>query len=112
MKRPVYEEDSAAFPADYYTVRQYRGVAFQVYGWELEYGTEWVTDETAEPDENGELPMCEEEYERRTGMVIAVMVGDDYKHKVDPEDLTPLDREAFCGECGAIGCTHDGLDRE
>lgn len=30
----------------------------------------------------------------------------------DPEDITPLEREAYCGECGQIGCCHDGLERD
>ena len=94
MKRN-YEKDSEAFPADNYTVRGYRGVAFYVLGWETE------------PDEDTEWSGCES----RTGRVLAVMVGDDYRHRVDPEDLTPLAREEFCGVCGQIGCSHDGYDR-
>lgn len=41
-------------------------------------------------------------------MVRAVMVGDDRVHEVDVADLTPLADGAYCGECGQIGCTHDG----
>lgn len=41
----------------------------------------------------------------------AVMVGDDRVHVLDAADVTVMDREAFCGECGQVGCTHDGLDR-
>jgi hypothetical protein len=49
--------------------------------------------------------------ETRTGMVLAVMIGDDHRHRVDEEDLEPLPREDYCGECGQIGCRHDGMDR-
>lgn len=89
------ERDSAAFPADHYSVSYYPGIAFWVEGWETE------------PDEDTEWTG----YEQRTGFVLAVMVGDDYRHKVDPEDLTPLDELAFCHVCGQIGCAHDGIDR-
>lgn len=45
------------------------------------------------------------------GQVAAIMVGDDRVHMLDPDDCTVIDRERFCGECGQIGCGHDGLDR-
>lgn len=38
--------------------------------------------------------------------VIAVMVGDDRGHVVDVSDLTKLDDNQFCSECGQIGCGH------
>lgn len=94
-RRPHYEADDTTFNADAYTVRGYRGIAFYVLGWETE------------PDEDTEWSG----YEVRTGQVLAVMIGDDRRHAVDPDDLTPLDRRAYCGECGQIGCAHDGLDR-
>ncbi len=94
--RANYETDTAAFPADAYTVRGWgQGIAFYVRGWETE------------PDEDTEWSG----YENRTGRVIVTMIGDDAKHIVDVDDLTPLDRKAYCGECGQIGCTCDGLDR-
>lgn len=40
-----------------------------------------------------------------------VMVGDDKRHTVDKDDCTPIEREDYCGECGQIGCSHDGYDR-
>jgi len=94
-RRPNYEEDNNTFPADNYRARQYPGIAFYVLGWETE------------PDEDTEWSG----YETRTGQVLAVMVGDDRRHAFDPDDLTPLAREEFCGECGQIGCPHDGYDR-
>jgi hypothetical protein len=39
------------------------------------------------------------------------MVGDDVRFAFDPSDLEPIAREDYCGECGQIGCPHDGLDR-
>jgi hypothetical protein len=48
----------------------------------------------------------------RTGNVVAVMKGDDRRFVEDPDYFTPLDREEDCGECGQLGCRHDGLDRD
>lgn len=83
-----YETDDVAFPHDAYTVRGYAGIAFYVLGWETE------------PDEDTEWSG----YEPRTGRVIVVMIGDDRKHAVNPEDLTPLAPTAYCRDCGQIGC--------
>jgi hypothetical protein len=49
-----------------------------------------------------------------TGLVGVVMVGDDYAHLVDPDDLVRISRADYCGECGQIGCAHgaDQLDDE
>jgi hypothetical protein len=90
-----YEVDDETFPAEAYCVRGYAGVAFYVLGWEIE------------PDEDTEWSGCEV----RTGRVLAVMVGDDQRHSLDPDDVTELPREDYCAGCGQIGCTHDGLDR-
>ena len=95
MKLPYYETDDAAFPAEAYTVDGYRGIAWYVYGWELE------------PDEDTEWSGIQV----RTGRVVCVMVGDDRKFRFDPSELAPLEREDYCGVCGQIGCRHDGLDR-
>ena len=89
-----YEEDAETFPSDYYSVRQYPGVAFYVLGWETK------------PDEDTEWSG----YEVRTGRVLAVMVGDDHRHSLDEDDLTPLKRSKFCASCGQIGCGHNVID--
>lgn len=34
------------------------------------------------------------------------MVGDDLDRFVSSAELTALDEEEFCGECGQIGCGH------
>ena len=67
-------------------------MAFYVLGWETEptEDTEW------------------DGIEVRTGKVIAVMVGDDYKHRVEESDLSRIEREEYCGSCGQIGCHGDG----
>lgn len=94
MKRH-YESADDDFPASAYTVRGYAGIAWYVLGWETE------------PDDDTEWSGCE----NRTGQVVAIMVGDDRHFSVQPDDLTPLTRAAYCGVCGQIGCAHDGMDR-
>ena len=46
------------------------------------------------------------EYEDRD-RVRAVMVGDDRVHEVDVDDLTMIDEESFCRDCGQVGCGHN-----
>lgn len=87
--RTNFDEDTEAFPAEHYTVRGFSGVACFVLGWETK------------PDEDTEWSG----YEARTGRVLVVMVGDDTRHSVDPEDCTPLAPDAFCRDCGQVGCT-------
>lgn len=90
MPRLNYEQDNETFPADAYSVRQYPGVAFHVYGWETQ------------PDEDTEWSGIES----RTGRIVTVMVGDDRQFTFDENDVTPIAREAYCGSCGQIGCSH------
>ena len=73
----------------------HKGVAFRVHGVETQpdADTEWTG------------------IESHTGRLVVVMVGDNHRYSCDPEDVTELERAEFCGECGQIGCTHDGLDR-
>ena len=40
--------------------------------------------------------------------VVVVMIGDDYRWHVPPEDVVTIDDDAYCGGCGQIGCTADG----
>lgn len=95
-RRPAFEtDDNGAFPGAYRVRGWGSGVAFYVRGWETE------------PDEDTEWSG----YETRTGRIVVTMIGDDARHTVDPEDLTPLDRRDYCGECGQVGCTCDGYDR-
>lgn len=46
-----------------------------------------------------------------SSQVIVVMIGDDYHHTVDIEDLILIDDLDYCAECGQIGCPHDGRER-
>ena len=96
MQLQHYDVDSEAFPADAYMVQGEHGIAWYVLGWETE------------PDEDTEWSG----YEVRTGRVVCRMVGDDRNFHFDPDDLIAIDREDYCGECGQIGCCHDGYDRE
>ena len=104
--RKRYESDDEHFSADAYQVRGYKGIAWYVLGWEVETGPcEWYDHDA------GEWVFDEEPGDVRTGQVVAVMVGDDRRFTFDEEDVIPLKREEYCGECGQMGCTHDGLDR-
>lgn len=103
--RRTYEEDNETWPADAYSVNGYRGIAFRVSGWETEPEIEQAN------EDNGWTDYWDGESMQRTGRVIAVMVGDDYQHVVDVEDLTPLGELEYCGVCGQVGCQHDGRDR-
>lgn len=44
--------------------------------------------------------------------VTVTMVGDDRLFSAERDELTVIERETFCGECGQVGCGHDGLDRD
>ena len=99
MRHPNYEpfeEGDTLHDVHHVTVRQYPGVAFHACGWEVQ------------ADEDTEWTGIEE----RTGRVICVMVGDDFRHSVDEVDVSPLPRSSFCGECGQIGCHCDWYDGE
>jgi hypothetical protein len=96
MRKTHYEADRATFTAAAYGVRGYQGIAFRVLGW------------TTAPDEDTEWTGIEE----RTGEVSAYMVGDDRIHVLDVSDIWPMKRRDYCGECGQVGCSHDGLDRD
>ncbi len=79
----------------YVRVKGFRGVACTFVGMQTERF--WDLDEGIFPDDPEE---------RETGMALVVMVGDDHRHAVDPEDMTVIDEESFCGSCGQIGCGH------
>jgi hypothetical protein len=129
MNRPNFEVDEVTFPAEAYRVKGSAGVAWRVYGWEIErvfpeYETEcWACDgsgtryNTDEPCKrcagSGKVWTQEEEPEKvRTGRVVCVMVGDNARFTFDPDQLTPLDDLAYCTQCGQIGCGHDGRVRD
>ena len=64
------------------------GIAFFILGYQTE------------PDEDTEWSG----YENRTGMLVAIMVGDDLHHLVEPDDLTEINDDEYCSCCGQIGC--------
>lgn len=94
MKLAHYEADQKFSGS--FRIGGWPAVAVRILGWETE------------PDADTEWTGIEE----RTGKVVAVIVGDDKKHSVDPDDLIELKRKDYCGECGQIGCQHDRLDRD
>ncbi len=101
MRHKNWEDDETKYPSDSaYSVESYPGIAWRVFGWEIERG-KWADDDGEEMD-----------IERRTGKLICVMIGDDRRFSFDPEDIKEIKREEYCGVCGQIGCSHDGLERE
>jgi hypothetical protein len=90
-------EKAAEYEADAYTIAgSHAGVAWYVLGWETE------------PDEETEWTGMEP----RTDRLVVCMVGDDCHYAVETDEVVELAREDYCGECGQVGCTHDGLPRE
>lgn len=75
-----------------YRVAGYGGVAWRYNGPETRTG--WDED-------------FEEELRYETGMVEMVMVGDDRIFIIDPQDVEPISDDAYCSECGQIGCEGD-----
>ena len=88
-----YETEDNLYP-DPVTDRRYGVIAVHILGWETQ------------PDED----TAWSGYEARTGWLVAVMVGDDHKYLIDPEDIEPLDATAYCRDCGQIGCTSNVSD--
>lgn len=73
--------------------------AYTADGWSS--GIAWrVTRWQTEPDEDTEWTG----YEQPTGRLVAHMIGDDRDFTFEPEELTPLEDEDFCSECGQVGC--------
>lgn len=126
MHKTTYETDDATFSANAYRVKGYRGVAWYVLGWKTQAVSPWfclncsccgferdggggVTLEQGDKtcDHDNITYSDEPEYER-TGEIVAVMVGDDRRFTFDLNEISPLEREEYCGECGQIGCSHDG----
>jgi len=110
MRRPNFEVDETTFPAEAYTVKgkNNKGIAWRVYGWELEA----VLEADFYDNETDTLIVGMEWNEERTGRVVCVMIGDDRRFTFDPDELTPLADLDYCAVCGQVGCTHDGRERE
>lgn len=94
-----------------YTVDGYDGVAFYIYG----YQQIWEPYTSIYEDEDGneyEEESGEGEWHDNPDILLMVMVGDDRKFEVDPADITKIDDNDYCSECGQIGCTADGKMRD
>lgn len=84
-------ESAPEYAADAYRIAGWAGgVAWSVYGWEVE------------PDEDTEWSGCM----ARTGNLVCVMIGDDRRFSIDPDDVHAIEDGAYCRECGQIGCGH------
>jgi len=81
-------EQIMADPDARFTVDGWRGIAFYALRAETipDEDTEWTGQEAP------------------TGNVVMVMVGDDREHSIDPLDVTLIPEDAYCPECGQIGC--------
>ena len=84
----TYENDSERFPDDTRYSIAGLGTAWWILGWDVEADedTEWSG------------------YYKRTGNVLACMVGDDRVDSMDPDDLAPIEEDSYCSGCGQIGC--------
>lgn len=76
------------FDATYVAEGWSAGVAWRVTHWETEADedTEWTG------------------IENPTGLLVAHMVGDDRDFRFEPDQLTPIDEDAYCSCCGQVGC--------
>lgn len=76
-------------PEQTYRVAGWSGIAFRYLG------------DEAEPDGDTQWTGIYEP----TGRVLMVMIGDGRVWTIDPEDVTPINEDDYCPECGQIGCT-------
>lgn len=81
---------------DVVRVRGFRGMACYFRGHPTHQREVWSEEFGVEIEET-------EDTER----AIVVMVGDDRRHTVYMDDLSPLPREDYCADCGQIGCGHN-----
>jgi hypothetical protein len=99
--RTQYIDDQQRWPDDkVYRWKRCKGVAVRVYGWEAEPDIELGN------EDNGGEDYWDGESMRSTGRIVVVMVGDDYRHIADPEDVEEIAEEDYCSSCGQIGCGH------
>lgn len=68
-----------------------------------EHGAEYPPDYVFECDGT-----CEPDVVENREWVRAVMVGDDTVFLLEVTELTKLDDDAYCTECGQVGCKGDG----
>lgn len=91
---PEYIPDAIAAldPDARYTVAGWPGIAV------------WIDGPEAFPDDDTEWTG----HTIPTGRVLVVMVGDDKRHAIDPDDLTLIPEDGYCPGCGAVGVNHYG----
>ena len=92
-----------------YSVAGYGGIAFYLLGYatETQYEGDIVICDDEDCDHSlSEMCWIEGDYSIviDTDRVRAVMVGDDREYIVGIDDLTLLQDDDFCAECGQIGC--------
>ncbi len=114
MVRQIEYEATDSYPDAVAISSQCAGVAWWVRGWETEQIEDWSFWE-AVADEDGEDAVPDDAEPDwltcRTGMLVCTMVGDDALFLIDPDDVQQIAREDYCGQCGQLGCHHDGLSR-
>jgi hypothetical protein len=130
MTNPATTERGFDFePA--YRAYGYGGIAWRVTG----YAQEWTREDWQYLGDEDDPDAGADDYHERTGFyypdenpanyvyiepeqiedrtrVVAYMIGDDRDFTFDIDDLEPIAREDYCGQCGQIGCSHDGYDRD
>ena len=89
-------------------VKGWPAVAVYVAGWEQVWEPEIYLDENGNEIEGSDGEFVDDV----GGRIRVVMVGDDREHLVDLDELEPLDDLDYCAQCGQIGCSHDGRERE
>jgi len=92
-----------------YTAEGYGGIAFRATEFETETTFEYVYCGFGDEEDDESYDYVEDE--RLTGRIVAHMVGDDRDFTFDADDLTAIDEDDYCAECGQVGCTADGRER-
>lgn len=99
-----------------YAVDGWAGVAFRIQPHTVEVEPEAFLVCEVEDCEHGDDACWAQDEEAEEieaeGWVQAIMVGDDLVHVVEVSELTRIGEDDYCHECGQIGCTHDGRDRD
>lgn len=99
-----------------YTVEGYEGIAWRAISHpEITYECDG---HPVEPEDDphasiGEVYYCDgscREPEPDFDRVIAIMVGDNRRFEFDVDELHAIEEDAYCHECGQIGCGHGRVD--
>lgn len=95
-----------------YRADGYGAIAWRVTGYAQEWTQEsWEYCGEGDEEDDANYYYNEPEPYDDVTRVVAHMIGDDRDFTFDIDELTAIDREDYCGECGQIGCAHDGYDR-